>query len=74
MDDYGYKDYEDETVQSEVATQVLAPLASGKFALYKTPEGGMHMTLKLDGDEETRHFDVPSFVLKMLPKMPGLGL
>lgn len=48
--------------------EILSPtlVAKGRFALYKTPEGGVHMTLELDG-EEVKHFDIPPMMLAMIP-------
>lgn len=45
-------------------------LFEGKFTLYKTPSGGMHLTMRVDGEEEDRHFEVPSLMLKMMGGNP----
>lgn len=51
---------------------------AGKFNLYETPEGGVHLSLLVDGDEEARHFEIPAMLLKMagggqLNKLLGIG-
>jgi Mn-containing catalase len=41
-------------------------VASGKFALWQTPKGGMHLTLQVEGEEEPRHVEIPSMMVKMM--------
>jgi len=41
-------------------------LLRGKFALYETPGGGLHLTLHAEGEEEPRHIEVPKAIVKML--------
>lgn len=41
-------------------------VAAGKFAIYQTPKGGMHLTLQVDGEEEPRHMDFPPLMVKMI--------
>jgi len=52
---------------SEVDTP-MQPIAllRGKFALYETPGGGLHLTLHAEGEEEPRHIEVPKAIVKML--------
>lgn len=40
-------------------------LMNGKFSLYETPEGGMHIAYDPEGDTETRHLEIPAMVVKM---------
>lgn len=41
------------------------PVMSGRFSLYQTPEGGVHIAYKADGDDtETRHVEIPGFIAK----------
>lgn len=49
-------------------TPTVQPLAAGKFAIYQTPKGGMHLTLHVNGEEEPRHIDLPPLVVKMMMK------
>ena len=37
----------------------------GRFALYDTEDGGLHIAYKPDGAEETEHFEIPGKVLKV---------
>jgi hypothetical protein len=51
-------------------TPVAAPVTPvprlrGRFTLYDTPDGGMHIAYKPDGSETTEHFEIPGKVLKM---------
>jgi len=41
------------------------PVMSGRFSLYETPDGGVHIAYKPDGDDaETRHVAIPGFIAK----------
>lgn len=40
-------------------------LLRGKFAVFETPEGGIHLVFRSDTDTEDRHFDVPKHIVKM---------
>jgi hypothetical protein len=47
------------------------PFLSGRFKLYHTPDGGIHVSALFDGDDEneTRHTEIPAMVLKMAERM-----
>lgn len=47
------------------------PLTSGRFALYQTPNGGMHLTLQVEGEPEPRHIEVPKMMVKMMMRKSG---
>lgn len=55
-------------IQSQQSEQpvVVNMITSGKFALFATPSGGVHLTLKIEGEEEERHVEVPKMMLKMM--------
>ncbi len=41
-------------------------LMNGKFSLYETPEGGLHIAYSPEGEEEeTKHLEIPAMVVKM---------
>jgi hypothetical protein len=40
-------------------------LISGRFSVYETQNGGAHIALQLDGEEDTRHMEFPRAILKM---------
>jgi hypothetical protein len=42
-------------------------LMNGKFSLYETPEGGLHVAYVPDGDQddEPKHLEIPAMVVKM---------
>lgn len=46
-------------------------VAGGKFAIYKTQKGGMHLTLQVDGEDEPRHMDFPPMMVKMILRKAG---
>lgn len=48
------------------------PLAKGKFALYQTPKGGMHLSLHVDGENEPRHIEIPAMMLKLMMRRGGM--
>ena len=51
-------------------------LVRGVFALYHTPNGGMHLSWRGDGEDEkdTHHVEVPAFAVKMAQvQMAGEG-
>lgn len=41
------------------------PLMRGRFSLYETPSGGYHVAYQADGEDETRHLEIPGQALKM---------
>jgi len=45
--------------------QPVEPIARGRFAFYRMPDGGLHISYLKDGEEETQHLDVPGFILKL---------
>jgi hypothetical protein len=48
-------------------------IAAGKFTVYETPSGGIHVTMLLDGSDEPRHFDAPPLMVRMLKKRLAAG-
>lgn len=52
--------------------EVIEPnkIAGGRFALYGTPKGGLHLRLDVDGETEPRHVEIPAFALKMMANNP----
>ena len=48
-------------------------LISGKFTLYQTPKGGMHLTMLVEGEVEARHIEIPAMMVKMMQKRFGAG-
>jgi hypothetical protein len=47
------------------------PFLRGTFALYETPDGGYHIAYKPDGEEDTRHAEIPGAALKMAQALSG---
>lgn len=48
-------------------------LVKGIFSIYETPQGGVHIALRLDGEDEDRHMDFPRAMVKMA-SMAGGGI
>lgn len=49
-------------------------LARGRFALFQTPNGGLHLSILYDGDEQEKHMELPPAMLKMMRMaVPGMG-
>jgi len=48
-------------------------LVSGKFTLYQTPKGGMHLALQVEGETEPRHVEIPAMMVKMMMRKAGNG-
>lgn len=40
-------------------------LFKGQFTVYKTPEGGLHIAYRLDGQEEDGHMPIPPALIKI---------
>lgn len=40
------------------------PWLKGRFTLYETPDGGTHIAYIADGEDETRHIEIPGFIVK----------
>jgi hypothetical protein len=48
------------------------PLIKGRFTLYETTDGGYHLAYMPDGEAESKHLEVPAWVVKM-SKMAAEG-
>jgi len=53
-------------------------MSKGGFSLYATPQGGMVIAYRLDGETEDQHFPVPPMLVRvwlgrMRGESPGLG-
>lgn len=46
-------------------------LTSGRFAVYDA-DGKVHVTVRLDGETEERHYELPALAAKMLRRKAGL--
>jgi hypothetical protein len=43
----------------------------GRFSIYETPDGGFHIAAIFDGEDETRHTEIPGAMLKMAGMLGG---
>jgi hypothetical protein len=39
---------------------------TGRYALYDTPDGGIHIAYEIEGTGDTKHIEVPGSVLRMV--------
>lgn len=59
---------------AEVALPEPVLLLKGKFGIFETPEGGIHLVFKLEGQDEDKHMEFTPFMLKaMQMAFPGKG-
>jgi hypothetical protein len=49
------------------------PILKGRFAIYETPDGGLHLAYRADGEEEDRHVPIPPLALKVMSARVGKG-
>jgi len=45
------------------------PRQAGRYNLFDTPDGGLHIAYTIDGSETTEHIDVPGKILAMAKMM-----
>jgi hypothetical protein len=50
-------------------TPVPVPRQKGKYNLYDTPDGGIHVAYTVDGSDITEHIEIPGKLLKMAKMM-----
>jgi len=69
----------DEQRQAPVEPAAPVPYLKGRFALFRTPDGGIHIAYQPDPPEdadpnevqETQHMEVPGMVVTMAEQMQG---
>lgn len=47
-------------------------LVSARVSVYATPKGGVHVALRVDGEDTDRHLEPPSALLKLLAARLGV--
>lgn len=47
------------------SAEVIEPRIRGRFNLYDTPDGSIHIAYVADGEEETKHFEIPAMLIKL---------
>lgn len=66
----------DETADVPRETHTIggpAPIAYGRFKLFATESGGLHLTYSIESDSglpEERHFEVSALMMKMMRRGP----
>lgn len=59
---------------AEVAPLTPTMLVKGAFGVFETPDGGIHLVLRMDGADEDRHMEFSPMMLKaMKMAFPGKG-
>jgi hypothetical protein len=46
-------------------------LLAGRFSVYKTDDGGMHLAYRIDGQGEDGHLPVPAAIIKLALSAAG---
>jgi hypothetical protein len=49
------------------------PAMQGSFALFETPEGGLHLVYRVAGSDDEQHVEIPAFMVQMAKNMDGQG-
>jgi len=58
----------------EVAAAQPTLLTKGKFGIFETPEGGIHLLFRIEGQDEDKHMEFSPMMLKaMKMAFPGKG-
>jgi hypothetical protein len=58
----------------EVAPVTPTLLIKGAFGVFETPDGGIHLVLRLEGADEDKHMEFSPMMLKaMKMAFPGKG-
>lgn len=61
-------------IDEAVASGTPVTVGKGVYALYATPEGGLHLSYRPEGSTEDGHFPVPPGLLRMaMAKGDGMG-
>lgn len=42
------------------------PIIRGRFAVYRTADG-LHVSVRLDGEDDDRHLPVPPMLIRLMP-------
>jgi hypothetical protein len=45
------------------------PRQVGRYSLFDTPDGGLHIAYTVEGEETTQHIEVPGKIIKMAQMM-----
>jgi hypothetical protein len=49
------------------------PAMQGTFALYETPDGGLHLVYRVTGSDDEQHVEIPGFMVNLAKQMEGQG-
>jgi hypothetical protein len=49
-----------------------APKMAGRFTLYDTPDGGLHIVYQADGSEKSEHLEVPGPIIRASQMLQGM--
>jgi len=47
------------------------PILTGRFSLYETPHGGIHLAFHLEGEADDRHMEFPPAMVRMAAMAGG---
>jgi hypothetical protein len=54
---------------AEVKTETPTPFMRGKFAIFETPDGGLHIAYRLEGSGDDKHITLPAAAIRMAEMM-----
>jgi hypothetical protein len=54
---------------TEAIEAVPVPRQKGRYNLFDTPDGGIHIAYTVEGSEEVQHIEVPGKLLQMAKMM-----
>jgi hypothetical protein len=58
----------------EVTPVIPELLVKGQFGIFETPDGGIHLTVKMEGSEDVKHMEFSPMMLRaMKMAFPGKG-
>lgn len=64
---------ENESLTPKVISPLPEPRMKGRFNLYDTPEGGIHISYLVDDTEETQHIDIPAQAVQLSKMIEANG-
>jgi hypothetical protein len=61
-------------MSEDVAVPMPELLLKGAFGIFETPDGGIHLTFRIEGQDEDKHMEFSPMMLKaMKMAFPGKG-
>lgn len=58
---------------AEITEAPPVPYLKGAFALYNTPDGGIHVSYRPDGADADEHIQIPGIMMTLVREMNDTG-